>query len=247
MKRLLLTLAVFAVPTLFLIPAAYPGADAGDALPAVDEVLERYVEAVGGRAAIESLTTRVCIGRMVHDLSWKTPVHEVIPFTAYGAVPGRVLVVEHKPDGTRCEGSDGEVTWVQDAKGVTLKDEPFQSKVAWLFDPQGVARLTDYFPDLEITSEKVVDGRSVYVVESSELDPTHYALSFDAETGLLVGIGYYWSLQDYRVVDGVKIPHRVAMSRKGGSTTFIFDLVGHNLPLEESLFQVPTSLDQTDR
>ena len=123
-----------------------------------------------------------------------------------------------------------------------MKDEPFWSKMAWLIDPQNALRIGEYFPGLEVASERALDDRWVYVVESSELDPTHYALSFDVETGILLGVGYYWYLHDYREVDGVRFPHRVIMSRKGGSSTFVFDLVAHNLPLEDTLFTVPTSV-----
>jgi len=230
------TLALLNTMFVSTLPA---GVDTTDGLPTVREVLERYVEALGGPAAIESLTTRVCVGRIINDLSWTTPRYEVVPFAAYGALPDRVLMVEHQTGGTRCEGSDGEVTWVQDAEGVTMKDDPFRLKTAWLMDPHNALRIGEYFPDLRVVSERPLDDRWVYVVESSELDPTYYALAFDVETGLLLSIGYYWYLEDYREVDGVKIPHRIHMSRKGGSTAFVFDLVDHNLPLEEILFSAP--------
>ena len=128
-----------------------------------------------------------------------------------------------------------------------MKSEPFRSKTAWLIDPQNALRIGEYFPDLKVTSIRAIDDKQVYVLESSELDPAHYALSFDIETGLLSGIGYYWYLQDYRDVDGVKFPYRVTMSRKGGSSTFMFDLVEHNLPLGETLFAAPTPSQGSDR
>jgi hypothetical protein len=220
--------------------AASAGADSIDTLPTADEVIDCYIQALGGREAIDTLHTRVCIGRIIDDLHWATPPYEVTPFVAYAAVPDRVLMVEHKGAGMRCECWDGKTTWVQDATGIILKDEPFRSKIAWLIDPQNAVRMRDYFPDLEVVSEKPLDHGWVYVVESSQLDPVYYALLFDVETGLLVGIGYYWYLQDYREIDGIKVPHRVVMSRKGGSTTFVFDLVDHNLPLDDGLFTLPT-------
>jgi hypothetical protein len=242
MKKMLRVPAVLMALCLVYSFAVTAGADQAHNLPTADAVIQRYQEAAGGPAALESLATRVCLGRMVHDLSWKSPAHEVVPFAAYTALPGRVLMVEHKAGGVRCEGSDGTVTWVQDADGITLKDEPFRLKTAWLFDPRNATSIERYFPGLGQVSEKTVDGRKVYVVRPGGLDPAHYELSFDAETGLLVGIGYYWSLEDYRQVDGVNIPHRVVMSRKGGSSTFIIDSIAHNLPLEDKLFEVPGPL-----
>jgi len=242
MKKLILPAVVLVAINLIPFHALPAMAGAAEDLPSADEIVRRYVEASGGREAIESLNTRVSVGRLIHDLSWKVPPREVVPFAAYAAVPGRVLMVEHMGEGTRCEGFDGRTTWVQDAGGIRSKDEPFRSKTAWLFDPQGALRIEVYFPGLEVTSRKTTAGRMVYLLESPGLDPAHHALSFDAETGLLTGIGYYWSILDYREVDGIKVPHRVEMSRKGGSSTFVFDLVKHNLPFEDVLFNEPASL-----
>lgn len=243
MKRLTISLIGIIVINVASLSTGFAGADSLSTIPTAREVLERYVEAVGGRAAIESLTTRVSIGRIINDLSWATPPNEVIPFVAYASAPDRVLMVERKMDGMRCEGSDGEATWVRDATGVTLKDEPFRSKTAWLIDPQNALRIGEYFPDLKVVSERRLGDRWVFVLESSKLDPTYSALSFDVETGLLLGIGYYWYLQDYREADGVLLPHRIHMSRKGGSTTFVFDLIVHNLPLADELFTVPAPVE----
>jgi hypothetical protein len=226
-----------------LLLSSLPGRAVGgdkDALPNTEQVIERYIDAVGGRQAIKGLTSRVSVGRMIHDLSWKAPSYEVIPILAYSKVPDCILVVEHKSDGIRCEGSDGDVTWVQDPGGVELKDDPIWRKTAWLFDPQGALQMNAYFPGLEIRSRETLDGRQVYALLPAELDETHYTLYFDVDTGLLVRIGYYWELEDYREVDGVRLPFRVAMSRKGGSSTYKFDLVKHNLPLDDVLFAAPS-------
>ena len=247
MKGLLTTAVMLALMNTMFISVPCAGGDTIDTLPTAREIIERYIEALGGRAAIESLETRVCVGRIINDLSWANPPYEITPFVAYAALQDRALLLEHKADGMRCEGSDGEVTWVQDAAGVILKDEPFRSKTAWLIDPQNALRIGEYFPDPRVVAERALDDRWVYIVESSELDPSHFALSFDVETGLLMGIGYYWYLQDYREVDGVWFPHRIMISRKGGATTFAFDLVAHNLPLEETLFTVPAPVEDGNR
>jgi hypothetical protein len=73
-------------------------------------------------------------------------------------------------------------------------------------------------------------------MEPKELPEVHYTLYFDAETGLLIRIGYYWHLLDYRDVDGIKIPFRIVMNRKGGSSTYVFDEVKHNIPIDDILF-----------
>ena len=106
-------------------------------------------------------------------------------------------------------------------------------------DPQGALHIKDYFPGLTLTGKETLYGHEVYAVEPAGLKEAHYSLNFDIETGMLMYIGYYWELLDYWEVDGVKFPFRIAMSRKGGSSTYIFDKVKHNVPVDESLFTPP--------
>jgi len=206
-------------------------------LPSPEQILERYVAAVGGRAAIERLTTRTCSGREIDDRPYRGPV-VVSPLESVSEVPGRFLFRLQHPDGTRTEGFDGEAGWRRDSGGWSRDDGIGQSKLAWFFDPQGVLRIREYFRDLEVVGLGEVNGRPVYVVQTDR-PAAHYSLHFDVETGLLTRIGYYNDLSDYRVIDGVRIPMRLVRSRKGGSTTWELTDVEHNLPVSEELFANP--------
>lgn len=239
MRYLITPLIVFTLVSCVLVREAMAPTVNAEDLPTASQVIEYYIEALGGRPAIEKLKTRVCIGRMIHDLHWKTPPYEVVSVAGYAASTGEVLIVEHGANGIRCEGFDGRSTWVQDVDGIQMREEPIRSKMAWLMDPQGALRLEAYFPGLYVTARETMDGGAVYIVEPEELDRAYYALYFDVETGLLVRVGYYWEIKDYREVDGVLVPFRVDMSRKGGSSTLIHDLVSHNLPLEPGIFALP--------
>jgi len=72
----------------------------------------------------------------------------------------------------------------------------------------------------------MVDGAYAHRL-ISDRNPDHYALYLDVETGLLVRIGHYLTIGDYRDVDGVLVPHRIVNSRKGGSNTWVFERVRH--------------------
>ena len=88
-------------------------------LPDVEQVLKKYVKAVGGRKAMEKLTTRDCSGSLTHDLRTReTPMFEEIPFAALAKVPNRCVVMYNRTKGVAASGFDGTVGWRRDDKGV---------------------------------------------------------------------------------------------------------------------------------
>ena len=44
-------------------------ADNEKAEPTVDDILARYIAAIGGRAAIDNVTSRDCVGKVITDLT----------------------------------------------------------------------------------------------------------------------------------------------------------------------------------
>jgi hypothetical protein len=104
-------------------------------------------------------------------------------------------------------------------------------------DPQGALRFHEHFPHMRVKGVVDLDGRAYYRVDIDDDDTN--ALYFDVETGLLTRLGYNRTLGDFRSVDGVLVPFRYEISRKGGSTTVVFARIDHNLPVPEEGFAVP--------
>ena len=115
-------------------------------------------------------------------------------------------------------------------------------RFAWLIDPQSALRTREYFPGMKLRGSARLGDRLTYVVDID--DDRLHALYFDAESGLLVRLGYNRELRDYRDVDGVVVPFRVAQSRKGGSSTYVFDRIEHNVAVDDSLFAMPDTVRQ---
>lgn len=230
-------LAMLAIGYLAL-GAGAPGWEARqDTLPTLEEVLGRHIEAVGGREAIERLTTRVITGRLVTDLpSRQPPVYESNGFVIFAKVPGKYLYVQRSARGTHKDGCDGAACW-RWAAGETELDAHYDPRFAWSADPQNAIRMWDYFPDMKMRGAGTLAGRLMYLVDIDEHES--HTLYFDAETGLLVRLGYNREIDDYREVDGVLVPFRMAISRKGGSSTYIVETIEHNVPIEDSEFAAP--------
>jgi predicted O-methyltransferase YrrM len=114
-----------------------------------------------------------------------------------------------------------------------------RSWLGYLLNPQGPLFIREYFPGMILETQEILGGRSVYLVNNK----TQNVLYFDVETGLLSRIGLSWEFQDYREVDGVKFPFRVATSRKGGESYFAFDEIEHNVPVDDRQFAIPDAGD----
>ena len=84
-----------------------------------------------------------------------------------------------------------------------------------------------------------VNGTEVHSLKPESLKPEHYTLHFSTKTGLLVAIGHYWSIEDYREIDGCLVPHRITASRKGGSTVYELETIVHNTESPDSEFAMP--------
>jgi hypothetical protein len=202
--------------------------------PTPREVLARYVEAVGGRTRLSALETRILRGREVDDRPYRGPRRE-IPLEAVAAFPDRWSVT-HTDTLVEREWSDGQRVWRTRNGAAEATGGPVRTKASFLLDPRGPLRVEEYFPGLHLVGREVRNGRQVWVL-NCDLDPTHYALSFDVETGLLVQIGWYWTLEEYREVDGVLLATRVVQSRKGGHTAWIWDEIVHNRTLPRGTFR----------
>ena len=213
-----------------------------EVLPTVDQVLKRYVEAIGGSEAIEKLTSRDCRGQLTHDLSSrKPPVHEEVQFSMISKVPNCCLLMFNRAGQIKRAGFDGTVGWRQRDGKISVDESVGRDKLAWLINPQNAQHIEEYFPELFVGGTEVLGNKTVVVLEPVNLDKTYFALYFDTETGLLVRIGYYWNLKDYRPVDGVLFPHRIVTSRKGGTSTYDFHRVKHNAPFDDAMFAAPES------
>ncbi|UCC45564.1 MAG: hypothetical protein JSU65_06505 [Candidatus Zixiibacteriota bacterium] len=240
-RSILISVGVLIVLSAATVVVAQESGRVAEDVPTVAGILERYVEAVGGREALEKLTTRVCTGKEITDLkSRQQPIYESHYFKAHSSIPMSYYTEEWTDAGNYCRGYDGKVGWIRDKCGVKLDESAGKRRLDWLLNPQNALRIEEYFPDLTLEGTQDVQGHAVYVLKSPQL---HRPLFFDTTTGLLIGFGHNWEIHDYNEVDGVLFPHRVHLSRKGGSTVYEFERVEHNVEIDNSLFVMPTDSD----
>lgn len=202
------TVYIAIASAIHLAAALGPSTKASDR-PTVHQVLDRFVEAVGGPAAFERLEVRSYRGTIVQDLTWTDPRHQETPFVAEADASGRVRYAE-TDDWSRLPGEDN--------------GEP-RRKIRWLMHPRFPLVVEQFFPELEVRGREIREGRRVLVVAPGDLAFEHYALYFDEETGLLSHVGYHNDVEGWRPVGDTLFPSRWVFGRKGGHTTYHVDSV----------------------
>jgi hypothetical protein len=233
-------------------PAATPqkpaAKAAAPATPSADQILNHYVEAVGGRAAWKKLTSRVSTGTIDvpgMQISGTVEFHE--------KAPNRLLRVIILNGASFRQGFDGTTAWTDDPQdglrtetGAELEDTRFDSD---FYHPLDLRQLYSKFTLLG--TEKIGE-HDAYVVEAARMGADPDKMYFDVKTGLALrlisrrytpeGVSIYQEdLEDYREVDGIKLPFTVHQSIAQPSFTITFTEVRHNVELGDSEFSKPAA------
>ena len=210
-----------------------------ESLPTLDSILQKYIEALGGKEAIDKIRTRKLSGELIHDFPGENPPKTVLPAEVITAAPNKWRLVLKTSTGVQQLGFDGAYGWTQDADRVLIDNRQARSKLAYLFNPQGAIRLEDYFPQLSLEGKVVSEGRTEYAVKARGSGGTQETLFFDADSGLLNRLGDNIVVKSYRRILGILHPVHIIITRKGGTSTYRFDDVAVNIAIEDARFAIP--------
>lgn len=218
----------------------------GGPLPTVSQVLENYVNALGGPSAIAGIHSRVQSG--VATFAGKTS-----PVEVFTASPGKQAFVRHFQTGDSAAVFDGRSAWlslsggpVRDLEGSAANDARMDA------DLQLPLHLQQYFPDLRIEYPETSGGRQAYTVYAIRDGRPIAKFYFDEQSGLLARLIRYATsafgdnptqtdYSDYRDVDGVKVPFHLILSEPQAITVVQFARVEHNRPIDEAVFARPAA------
>ena len=219
--------------------------------PTVDQILEKYIQAVGGAERLANLTSFIAKGTY---LGYDTDQSKV-PVDIYAKAPGQRTTIMHTLIGDSTTTYDGRTGWLaandkpvpvlalppgEDSDGLKLDAElsfPAQIK-------QSLSQWRAGFPDASI------GDRPVVVVQGTTAARSRVKLFFDKESGLLVRQVRYVDTPvgivptqvdyaDYRDVSGVKMPYRLTLTWTDGRSTIELSEVHPNAPIEASKFAKP--------
>jgi hypothetical protein len=213
--RAVLALASATLPVRAQVPATAE-------LPGAQALVARYIEAIGGRAAVEGLPARWERGRI------EMPAQGlVISYELWAARGRQVTRSELQGFGTLWSGVDGEVGWiVNPATGPQLLDGTALQQARQGADPLAALHPERYVAALQTVEETDFGGARCYRVRVTAQWGESYDEFFDKSTGLLAGgirqqasaqgnVEVTAQITEYRTVAGVRMA-RVTRARVMG-------------------------------
>jgi len=228
--------------------AMHQHSDNPASLPSAAPVLARYIQALGGEAALSKVSTRVEKGNAL------TPEEPPLAIDIYTKAPDERVSVMHMPKGESVTAYNGQAGWIsfpgRPAREVSDVDQMAAKLDAEAFYP---LQFEHEFSELKLQdhTEKIDDHETNVIIGLTKGQPP-VKLYFDKNSGLLLRMVHYTNtalglnptqvdFADYRDVDGVKTPMRWTIARPSGAFTIKIDEAKDNVPLDDARFAKPVA------
>jgi outer membrane lipoprotein-sorting protein len=223
-----------------------------DAVPSVDQILDKYVEALGGKAAIQKVTSRVSKGTAeIVGLETKGTIE------IYEKAPDKLTRIVKIPGAFAwASGFNGTMAWAFNMSSGKLEEKKGKDLTVAKTEAEfyQVLKLKEHYATMAVKGVEQIQyrngPRATYVIEATATTGDPEKLYFDTENGLLIRhdtvevsdegkVPIREFLLDYTDVDGVKIPFTSRQAQ--GRTVLLFKLtdVKQNLGIDDGRFNKP--------
>ncbi len=216
------------------------------AQPTGDEILKKYVDAIGGQAAIDKITSRAMKGEVTtaNGNSGTYEVMQIAPDKGYES-----FVTQR---GNLERGFNGTIGWEKTAEGVRELSGQELTDLKLSMQLFRNLHLKEQYTSLRVGRDRIGE-RAVIVVLGTTPEKKRDRLFFDAESGLLLRrITYLETIigvipqqidfEDYRDVEGVKLPFTIRLSTVDVANPYgtrKLSEIKLNAPVDESKFKMP--------
>ena len=220
--------------------------DSSGSLPSVDEVVNKMVQAAGGAAALNAVTSRVVKGSL--DV---VGVSRGGTFELYTVAPNKSLsIIQPAPTEMTRVGYNGQIGWMQTPAGVRVLKGAELDAVQNDSDFYAILNLRKRYTKFTLSGKSKIGYREVYVLDLQPASGPADRLFIDAETYLPVRMNtvrmhkgtptpveiYY---DDWRDVNGLKLPYVITHSFQKRTMTFNVTEIKNNAPIDAKLFEKP--------
>jgi hypothetical protein len=218
--------------------------------PSVDQLFDKYVQAVGGVERLAKITSFVAKGTS----SGYGPESDKRPLELFAKFPRQRTIVIHTANGDSTTTYDGRAGWIAaplrpvpvvPLTGGDLEGAKLDAELSFPI------RIKESLAQWRVGHPATVDDRKVQVVQGTSASGAAIAtLYFDAESGLLVRLMRYanspvgriptqYDYSDYRDVAGVKMPFRWTMTWLDGRENVELSEVQPNVAINPAKFAKP--------
>jgi photosynthetic reaction center cytochrome c subunit len=211
-----------------------------------ETLLDKYLQVVGGAAAIEKITSRVMTGTITFG-------DRNVPIDIFSKDPDKRISFTHTPDGDSVTAFDGHEGWLgfpgrpaREMHGSELDAAAMDA------DLHFAAHLKGMFSEAQVRDREKIGDHDAYLVIGRREGKPPLRLYFDERSGLLVRLVRYGETplgrmptqidyEDYREAGGVRIPFRWTLARPSGRFTIQVSEVKQNAPVDDAKFARPAA------
>lgn len=211
-----------------------------------EELIGKYVTAIGGQTNIDKVKSRTLTGST-------TAGGNSVSFDIMQAPPNKFYIRATTGQGVIERGFDGQIGWEKSTNGVRQLNSVEIARLQGSINLWGNLKLKEQYTRLRTQGRDKVGDRDAYVVLAARSDTDVERLYFDVETGLLLRRVTYlrtmvgvipeqFDFEDYRDVDGVKLPFIVRISSvDAGNPVSVrtYSEMKLNAPVDEAKFKKP--------
>jgi hypothetical protein len=220
-----------------------PGENA--ALPKPEELLDKYLAAVGGAAALDKITSRVQTGQLLAFGG------QTFPAELYSKAPDKRVSTMHLKGGDSVTAFDGQHGWLSVPGRPAHMMSASENEAARLdADLHFAEHVKTLYSKFTVEDGEKIDGHDTYLVKGRAEGRPPLRLYLDKDSGLLLRlVRYAQSLlglnptqidyADFREADGVKVPFRWTVARPGNRFTIQVEEMKQNVPVDDSKFAAP--------
>lgn len=221
---------------------------AGQDLPKGEVILDKSVEASGGKTAFDKLQNQISTATMEFvgkGITATVTSYKARPHQSYAAIEiGAIGTIE--------QGTSGDVAWERSPlQGPRVKDG--EERTGALRDAALYPDWRDQYKNAETAGVETVDGKACYKVIVTPTEGKTETRYYDKSTFLAVKatkivksamgeIPAEITLSDYKQVDGVMIPHTIKQKAIGQEFLISLQSMKHNVEIPKDRFDMPSDI-----
>src|SRR5579859_298549 len=211
------------------------------AKPSADQVIDKYLQAIGGTEALAKVNTLVEHGEINFG-------GRQVPVDVYAKAPDKRLSVMRMPNGESITAFDGQAGWLANGgrppRPMNEAENAGAKIDAQLSFPQNLKQM---FDEVRVGRPEKIGEQDETVLLGRKKGQPPVKLYFDPQSGLLTRVLRFTETplgrmpvqidySNYRDQGGVKMPQQWTLARPGGRFTIQIDQVDRQQPLPDSKF-----------